>query len=232
MAISNCFATTHSLDFYPIKKNNKMNWLQGGPYYELSFLKYNSEDKAKLLQTILDQLSKIPNLKIECSTNEIEKGILDYSKGEEEGKLVFRYFEIKVKVECSGQRKIRLNISELSKELVKVNFWFYGSIYDADEWNQKGIRENDKPAFRQLFKQIQDNLKPILGTIAYEEDCEEMFVTEILAPNEYFSTKNLNLEKIKKRLEQNINEYEYFWIAKGEIGNKEDLEIELKNVTG
>lgn len=209
-----------------------MNWLQGGPYYELSFLKSNSEDKAKLLHTILEQLGRIPNLKIESSTNEIENGISEYSKGEQEGKLVFRSLEIKVKVECSGQRKLRLNISELSKELVKVNFWFYGSIYDANEWNQKGIRENDKPGFRQLFNQIQVNLKPILGTIAYEEDCEELFVTELLAPNEYFSIKNLNLEKIKERLEKNTKEYEYFWVAKGKIGNKEELEIEIKNVTG
>jgi len=209
-----------------------MNWLQGGPFYELSFLKSNSEDKAKLLKTTLEELSRIPTLKFESSTNEIEKGISEYSKGKKEGELIFRYFEIKVMAECSGQRKLRLNISELSKELVKVNFWFYGSIYDADEWNQKGIREDDKPAFRQLFKQIQINLKPILGTIAYEEDCEEIFVTEILAPNDYFSTKNLNLEKIKERLEQNVNEYEYFWLNKGEIGNMEELQIELKNVTG
>ena len=71
-------------------------------------------------------------------------------------------------------------------------------------------------------------LNPILGTIAYEEDCEELFLTETLPPNRYFSIRNLSIENITKRVNRNVNEFEFCWINGQIFGKKQNIEIEIK----
>lgn len=203
-----------------------MNWLQGGPYYELSFLIKNSENKVELLKSILSRLKVSTSFEAQDACSEIENKINEYRVGEEDGGIVHRNIEIEAIIQIAGARKSRLNILELSKELVKLNFWFYGSIYADEEWDQKSLRVEDKPAFRSFFNLVQNTLDPILGTIAFEEDCEELFLTDVLSPNKFYTIKNLKLGKIQKRLSQKNNEYEYFWAAIDTFDNKEDIEIE------
>lgn len=202
-----------------------MTWIQGGPYYELSFLINNSEDKIELLRRILDGLVDLPSFEIRSTAKEIAEEINNYEKGQYEEKIVYRTFEIKAITQIAGKRKVRLHITELSNELIKVNFWFYGSLYDAKKWDQKGIKMEDKPYFKDFFNSVKSKLDPLLGTIAYEEDSEELFATEILSPNEFFIIKNLNLQNIRARLNMNRNEYEYFWVDKGVIENNREIEI-------
>lgn len=71
-------------------------------------------------------------------------------------------------------------------------------------------------------------MNPILRTIAYEEDCEELFLTEILSPNSYFSIRNLSIEKIRERVHRNINEFEYCWINGQVFNQDQNIEIEIK----
>ena len=205
-----------------------MTWLQGGPYYEISFLLKNSEDKGKLLRSIISKINSQLAIELNHSIKELASRVLAFEQGEKDGLIIRRNIELDAITQISGTRKHRLFISELSEELIKLNFWFYGSLYDAKEWNQKGIRSIDKPAFIQFFKSAKVVLEPILGTIAYEEDCEELFMTDILSPNKYFSIKNLNINSIKERLNQNVNQYEYFWLGKGGIGNETKIEIQIK----
>ena len=205
-----------------------MNWLQGGPYYEISFLINNSEDKEKLLRTILSNLKEKSTFEVVNSNDELEDKIEKYVNGEIEEEIIRRNLDVNSRLQISGSRKSRLNIMELSEELVKVNFWFYGSIYDVEEWNQKGIQEKDKEAFKEFFKSVRMILNPILGTIAYEEDCEELFLSDILSPNKYFSIKNLSIENMTERVNRNINEFEFCWIKGQVFGKEQNIEIEIK----
>ncbi len=205
-----------------------MIWIQGGPFYEISFLIYNSEEKVELLRTILIKLKNDQTFEIQNSKSQIDTKIINYNVGDLDGEIVRRNFDINLIIHISGKRKSLLNITELSMELVKLNFWFYGSIYDAKELNQLGIRPEDKSAFKDFFNSVRMKLNPILGTIAYEADCEELFAKGILSPHSYFSIQNLNLEIINRRLNQNVNEYEYFWASKGVFENNEEVEMQLE----
>ena len=202
-----------------------MNWLEGGPYYELSFLIKNSEDKQSLLRTILSKLREESTFEIVNSEEELDIKIEEYVRREVDEEVIRRNIDIHSILQISGRRKSRLNISELSEELVKVNFWFYGSIYDVEEWNQKGIQQKDKEAFKEFFNSVKIILDPILGTIAYEEDCEELFLTKILSPDRYFSIKNLSIENIRERINKNVNEFEFCWINGQIFGKNQDIEI-------
>ncbi len=205
-----------------------MNWLQGGPYYELSFLIQNQEDKKNLIKEIMAKINQSSRFKIVFQSEELEELIELYVNGDKVDGKIYRSLNINTQIKISGNRKSRLFIQELSDELLKVNFWFYGSRYDAEEWNQIGLKDIDKPEFRDFFNFIKNNLNPILGTIAYEEDCEELFSTEEISPSQFYSTKNLSLENITERVNRNVNEYELCWVNGQIFGQNENLEIEIK----
>ena len=205
-----------------------MNWLQGGPYYEFSFLVRNKRNKESLLKEILESLTNRVNVKIVDSPNQLTEKVDSFVKGYEDEGILRRSIDINSVIQIEGNRKSRIFIEELSEELMKLNFWFYGSEYDAEEWNQIGIKENHKPKFRELFQLIKKELNPILGTIAYEEDCSELFDTGELIPNENYKLQNLNLQYIKQRVNLNPNEFEYCWISANQIGNKNEIEIKIK----
>lgn len=128
-----------------------MNWLQGGPYYELSFLVRNKKNKESLLDEILESLTNRVNVKIVDSSNQLNEKVDSFVKGYEDEGIIRRSIDINSEIQIEGNRKSRIFIEELSEELMKLNFWFYGSEYDAEEWNQIGIKENQKPKFRELF---------------------------------------------------------------------------------
>lgn len=205
-----------------------MDRLQGGPYYELSFLIRNQVDKESLVENILSNLNQKTKFNILNPKEDLHRKIRFFVAGEEGGGKFFRSFDIDTLIEISGNRKSRLFICELSDELLKINFWFYGSQYDAIEWNQIGLKESDKPEFRKFFWQAKGILDPILGTIAYEEDCSELFESAHNWPNDCYKVENLSIKTIKERLHRNKNEFEFCWIKGSQFNLDEDIEIEIK----
>ncbi len=203
-----------------------MNWLQGGPYYELSFLVRTKVDKEGLLKEILEQMTRRKKFKIMESSNRLIEKVKSFAEGYEDEGTVQRSIDLNTEIEIEGIRKSRLFITELSTELMKVDLCFYGSEYDAKDWNQIGIKEYHKPEFRKLFQNIRRELNPILGTIAYEEDCSALFDTQELIPSEHYQLQNLNLDSIYRIVNLKPREFEYCWIGEGQIGNKSEIEIE------
>lgn len=180
------------------------------------------------MKEIISNVSRYPNFEIVTPTDELNDLIELYVKGDKADGKVYRSIDINTQIEISGNRKSRFFIQELSDELLKINFWFYGSQYDVEEWNQQGLNEIDKPEFRNFFKFIKEKINPILGTIAYEEDCSELFETVETSPSEFYKLANLQLDKIKERVYRNKNEFEYCWINATEFGEEENIEIEIK----
>lgn len=205
-----------------------MNRLQGGPFYELSFLIKNQVDKENLVKQILFNFSKKRNFIAHHAKEELTERLRLFVEGENEGNYLLRSFDIDTQIDISGSRKLRLFIAELSDELLKINFWFYGSPYDAKEWNQIGLKESDKPEFILFFKEAKEILEPILGTIAYEEDCTALFDSEYTYPNEYYKIKNLTLEKIKQRIYRTVNEFDYCWINGNALNLEQNIEFEIR----
>jgi len=204
--------------------------LQGGPYYELSFLARNQEDKKGVVENILSKLIQKTQFKVINDKEALIERIKLFVDGEQHEGDVVRSLDIDTQIEISGERKSRLFIAELSDELLKINFWFYGSQYDAIEWDQIGLKEIDKPGFRKFFDDVKEVLNPMLGTIAYEEDCSALFDSDYTWPNNYFKIKNLSLEKINKRLHRNVNEFEYCWINGHIFDLEQNIEIKMQTI--
>lgn len=205
-----------------------MNRLQGGPFYELSFLIKNQVDKESLVKQVFFDLSKKRNFKIHHTKEELAERVQLFVEGENEDNYPLRSLDIDAQIDISGSRKLRLFIAELSDELLKINFWFFGSLYDANEWNQIGLKESDKPEFRLFFEEAKEILEPILGTIAYEEDCSVLFDSEYTYPNKYYKIENLTLEKIKERIYRIVNEFEYCWINGNALNLEQDIDFEIR----
>jgi hypothetical protein len=209
-----------------------MIWLQGGPFYELSFLLKNTTNKKALIDNIISKLiDNERNFQIVEIEAEFQAKINEFVQGQNDNNLVRRILDLNTKINIAGDRKFRLFIAELSEELIKVNFWFYGNTYDAIEWEQKGIKEADKPFFKAFLSVIIKKLNPILATIAYEDDCDYLFETNEIYPNQEFTIQKLTIEKIRHRIQNNAF-FEYCWINGKEFGRKEDIEIKSIKVSG
>ena len=206
--------------------NRQKTMLIGGPYYELSFLTRNQDDKKTLITEILSKLNNTRDFELIISKDELDEEINLFQAGRDIDGTTSNEFDITVQFNISGIRKTRLYIYEISTQLVIVNFWFFGSQHDEPLWDQIGLKEEDKPDFRNFFHQIVQLLKPILGTIGYEEDCLELFDTDATHPNEFFKIENLELPKIKERVNRNKNEFEYCWINGVDFGKAQSIEIE------
>ena len=202
-----------------------MNWLKGGPFYELSFLLKNQEDKHILLNDLLESLRKRTDIRLVESSAVLNEKMKLFSSGYEDDGIVRRNFVANAEIKINGKRKSRIYIEELSDELIKLNFWFYGGDADAKEWDQIGIKKSHKAGFKEFFHFIKTDLNPILGTIAYDEDCTELFKTKIPIPNEYYRLKNLELQEIKTRLKIVPNEFEYCWISSNQLDNEDEIEL-------
>ncbi len=204
-----------------------MDWLKGGPYYELSFLMRNKIDKDRLIKELLANLVDDLGVKIIRTSQELKEEINTFVEGEQEDDKLRRKIDVNTQIEISGSRKSRLYIAELSHDLLIVNFWFFGSEHDSKEWDQQGIRKEDKQKFKDFFKMTQEIVTPILGTIAYEEDCSALFETAADYPNEFYKLENLKIEKIRERVTRSTGDFEYCWIRGDEFGEVEDVEIEM-----
>jgi hypothetical protein len=200
-------------------------WLQGGPYYELSLLLKNSIDKKSLIENIILKLGNPRyDFQIMESPKKLDDKIIEYIQGDFDENSINRALDLNTIVNINGERKSRLFLAELSEELVKLNFWFFGSLYDAIEWEQKGIQEIDKPYFKDFLNILTNDFRPIIATIAYEEDCDFVFETEAPYPNIVYSIENLTIEKISHRILNN-DFFEYCWINGDEFKVNEDVEI-------
>lgn len=203
----------------------KMIKLQGGPYYELSLLFKNSIHKKTIIENIISKLTTTSyQFEITESESDLSEKINHYIKGDIDNDLIIRTLDINIKLNTSVNRIARLFLAELSEELIKLNFWFYGSPYDAIGFNQKGIQEIDKPYFKAFLIILIHEFHPILATIAYETDCDALFETIEAYPNSVYSMKNLTIKKIQQKILDD-DFFEYCWINGLEFKEEQDIEI-------
>lgn len=207
-----------------------MTWLKGGPYYELSILIRNIVPKVRLLTHILKELNHLDfPYKIIDSETEVAKKVDLYEIGERDDNLIRREFDIDAEFEISGKRKARIFIAELSNDLIKANFLFFGGEQDEGEWNQIGIKNEDKSEFRRFFDSIIKKFNPILGTIGYEVDCIELFELNETYPNVKYTINELSIDKIQRRINKSNYEFEYCWVNGNEFNENSNFEFELNS---
>jgi hypothetical protein len=195
-----------------------MSHLTGGPFYEISFLIKNQLDPNVLLELLLKLTVKgrIRNAEEKGSiSDKIKLFTIGWDYGDGLDKIV-RTFETDVFIDVAGTRKSRLFVKELSQEYIVINFWFLGTKATSFDNEDDGIHNREKHEFRVLFYELLENidteLVPVLGTIAYEVDCEDLFDSPEGYPSDFFTEKNLSVTTIKKALINGVNDYELCWL--------------------
>lgn len=166
-------------------------WLQGGPFLEVSFLMELQEDRRKTVRNILSGFSNITN-KIEVVDSNIDEILKNFNTGTQYDKTIQRYsLRIKLFVSVSRKRKAILQIEQVSANAILVNFLFFGSEFDAPEWNQIGIKNEELQDFTNFLIELYYNFQFKVGGIAIEEDILGLIDCDEIYPNECYSFGNI-----------------------------------------
>jgi hypothetical protein len=171
-------------------------WLQGGPFLEVSFLLELKEEKTKTIQYIINKLSKVTN-KVEIVDKNVDE-IIDffdtgYPYDEEDPQSIYLHsLRLRLYVCLSRKRKATLQIEMVSPDALMVDFWFYGDEFDAPEWDQIGIKKGEFTGFASFFKELYSVYEFKIGGIAIEEDVLELFGFDETYPNECYCYENVS----------------------------------------
>lgn len=171
-------------------------WLQGGPFLEVSFLLEIKKEKKQTIQDIINELSKL-SVKVDIVDQNIDEIINAFESGyafnEEDPQLVkLHSLRLNLYVYLSRKRKSTLQIDQVSSNALLVNFWFYGAEYDAPEWNQIGIKKEECPCFTEFLQSLYLQYDFKMGGIAFEQDVLELFRIDEAYPNECYRYENLS----------------------------------------
>lgn len=173
-----------------------MEWLQGGPFLEISFVLELRKKKKETIQDIIDKLFKV-NYKIEIIDNNIDELLNAFEKGypfdsEDSQSISLHSLKLRLYVYLSRKRKAILQIDKVSSNALIVNFYFYGSSFDALEWEQVGIMENEMVDFTNFFTELFSIYEYKVGGIAYEEDVLSLFDGNEVFPSECYRFENIS----------------------------------------
>jgi hypothetical protein len=184
-------------------------WLQGGPFLEVSFLLELKEEKTKTIQEIINKLSRVTN-KVEIVDKYVDEIIDFFDRGypydEEDPKFSnLHSLRLRLYVYLSRKRKATLQIEMVSSNALMVNFWFYGDEFDEPEWDQIGIKKEEFVGFVSFLKELYSVYEFKIGGIAIDEDVLELFRFGESYPNECYRYENLSPDNFLKEPSHFIN---------------------------
>jgi hypothetical protein len=180
-----------------------MTWLQGGPFLEISFLLTLELDRQSFVDSILTKLKSVnPTVELATTVNDLKEKISEFDIGyayddKDPNSKFIHQAQIPVYVDTDGKRKSILSLRQISDKLVAVDFWFFGSEWDAPEWNQVGITERHLPIFKDFLNSLFDTFDFIVGTMAYENSVTDLFATGDTWPNDKYSLDNINKQSFQ-----------------------------------
>ena len=174
-------------------------WLQGGPFLEVSFLLERKEKKKETVQDILFNLSKV-STRIEIYDKNVDETIDFFDRGypydEEDPQTNYIHsLRLRLYVYLSRKRKATLQIEVVYSNAIMVNFWFCSSIFDALEWDQIGIKKEEITDFTNLLEELYSIYEFKIGGIAIEEDVLELFGFSETYPNECYRYENVSPDR-------------------------------------
>lgn len=171
-------------------------WLQGGPFLEVSFLLELKEKKKEIIQDILFNLTRVRN-RIEIQDKNVDEIIDFFDRGypfdeDDPHASHMHSLQLRLYVDLSIKRKATLQIVMVSSNAILVNFWFYGSIVGTLESDQIGIKKEEYTDFTNFLKELYSIYDFKIGGIAIEEDILELFGGDVPFPNECYCYENVS----------------------------------------
>ena len=193
-------------------------WLQGGPFLEVSFLLELKEEKTKTVQDIINNLSKVTN-EIEIVDENVDEIIGFFNRGysydeEDPHTITLHSLRIRLYVYLVRKRKATLQLEVVSSNALMVNFWFYGDENDAPEYDQVGIMNEEFIGFTNFLEELYSVYDFKIGGIAFEENVLKLFGFEKTFPNECFRYENVSPTHFLKEPSSFVN---IIWNEKYEI---------------
>ncbi|MFN7253256.1 MAG: hypothetical protein ACK4M9_21150 [Anaerobacillus sp.] len=177
-------------------------WLQGGPFLEVSFIIKFNDEKKEVIKAILKKLTNLHHQIEVVDTNLVEM-LESFDKGypydEEDPHSVYKHsMHVNLYVSVAGRRKSTLQIEQVSSSALLINFWFFGSEFDAPEWGQIGIKGEDLSDFKNFLIDLFYNFKFKIGGVAIEEDVLGLYDCDEARPNECYCFEYIKPQQLLK----------------------------------
>lgn len=182
-----------------------MSWLKGGPFLEVSFLHILNEGRENLVQELTEKLkASFDHFEIAIDSNILQGLISQFDTGypfdeKAPDSYLIHSIQIPIYLTIEGRRKSVLSLEQVSDSLIVVDFWFFGSEWDAPEWDQIGIKDFQIEGFKKFLKDLYNTIQFPFGMIEVENDVKGIFDTDAGWPHESYNLENIN--------EKWINEY-------------------------
>jgi len=179
-----------------------VEWLQGGPFLEVSFLYQLKEDKLITIKDIIKKLSE-SNIKIQIVNRNIDEIIGNFEQGylyDEDDPLSRKHsLFLYLYVNLPRKRKAVMHVEEISSNSFLVDFWFFGSEFDAIEWDQIGVKKEEYIDFVYFLIELFKLYEFKVGAIMYENDVTHFFGVDETFPNEAYRFENLSPDFLQKQ---------------------------------
>lgn len=171
------------------------NWLQGGPFLEVSFILELKEKKQIVIQDIIKKLSTVRN-KIEVVDKNINEIIDFFDRGyfsDDADPLSINLHSLRLRlyVYVARKRKATLQLDMVSANALLVNFWFYASECDEPKWGQIGVKKEELTDFTRFLEELYFVYEFKIGATAIEEDVLKLFGFDEEYPKECYRFENL-----------------------------------------
>ncbi|MFC6333152.1 hypothetical protein ACFP56_11005 [Paenibacillus septentrionalis] len=176
-----------------------MDWLRGGPFFELSILLKEVD-----INDLVDKLFENQRIKIiDDNLNEkIDSYIIGYLYDEDDlDSVMIHSTSINLIVELLGERKSIVFIERVADETQLLNLCFYGAEHDAPEWGQLGIKDKDYKYFVDFLVELINDFNGIAGAVAYEEDILTVYASNSIRPDIVYSYKNFSSNLISEQFD-------------------------------
>jgi hypothetical protein len=174
-----------------------MSWLQGGPFLEISLI--IKEDNVRQIITKLSNLNNISVIEdnLEDLIDRFETGYLydEYDKTSQR----IHSLSLNIIVNIQGKRKSLLFLNQVAEQTILMDFCFYGSEFDAPEWGQIGIKEDEHYSFNKYLSELLEYFQGIVGTVAIENDVLGLISENHCWPDNVFSYKAINSTEFLER---------------------------------
>jgi hypothetical protein len=178
-----------------------MTWLQGGPFLEISLITEEVDINDLITKISHHNCVNIIDENIEEKMNQFKAGYL--FDEEDSNSRRIHTIRLNIFVELLGKRKSLLFIERVAEKTFLLNFCFFGSEFDAPEWEQKGIQEDEYHHFVSFLSELLKYLQGFAGAVAIENDILGLISENHTRPNNAFSYKKINPTELMKKGEQN-----------------------------
>lgn len=172
--------------------DNKMDdWLQGGPFLEVSFIIPITDPRSVLLPNLIDRL-KLSKFRIYFDNEAVENAISSF--GNDSAGFAKIHFEMLFPEKRRGD----LFIEEIAiGKALQITLSFYGGNEKLDYPGHPALKEEDMQNFSLLLRSLYPVFRFPLGSVAFETGCKDLIsLPDKTLPDDSYSPENIDFARL------------------------------------